>query len=310
MPPPANKCEAMDIRKPPKISIRDIKETDLVDYLFKLGYQPAKIKGVDYWYLSPLRNENTSSFKVNRKINRWYDHGLGIGGNLIDFAILYNNCSVGEFLQQFNETLSFHRRDSYKSESDKMQPKIKILQKHSIGSVALLRYLDQRRIPLDITEQFCEEVHYELNNKIYYGIGFKNDSGGYEIRNPYFKASSSPKNITTIKQNAKEVAVFEGFFDFLSFMAIHKNQVKINSDFTILNSVSFFEKARPFMEQHETIRLYLDRDTTGQNYSRYAFSLSDKYSDVSDLYKHYKDLNDWLVNFGRSQKRNINQKIR
>ena len=55
-------------------------------------------------------------------------------------------------------------------------------------------------------------------------IGFKNDSGGYELRNPYFKGSSSPKDITTFNNGAKEATVFEGFIDFLSFMAIHKNQ--------------------------------------------------------------------------------------
>src|SRR5690606_10647385 len=96
-------------------------------------------------------------------------------------------------------------------------------------------------------------------DKTYYGIGFKNDSGGYEIRNPYFKASSSPKDITTIRKNSKEAFVFEGFMDFLSFKAIYKNQPADNSDFVILNSVSFFGKARPFMEKHERIRLYLDR---------------------------------------------------
>ena len=36
----------------------------MIDYLSKLGYQPAKIKNNDYWYLSPLREERTPSFKV------------------------------------------------------------------------------------------------------------------------------------------------------------------------------------------------------------------------------------------------------
>lgn len=60
--------------------------------------------------------------------------------------------------------------------------------------------------------------------------------------------------------------------------------------------------------QHETIRLYLDRDATGQNCSRYALSLSDKYRDESSLYQHHKDLNDWVMNFGKSQKKNFGQK--
>jgi len=68
-----------------------------------------------------------------------------------------------------------------------------------------------------------------------------------------------------------------------------------------------FEKARPFMEMHENIRLYLDRDSTGQNYSQYALGLSNRYRDESHLYAGYKDLNDWLVNFGKAQ--NLKQKL-
>jgi len=299
----------MDFREHQKLSIREAKEMDMVDYLSRLGYKPAKIRNADYWYLSPLRNEKTPSFKVNRRLNRWYDHGLGKGGNLIDFAIQFENCTIGEFLQKLNSDFSFHTPIFHQAQEWKTEKKLNILQDYSISSFALLRYLEQRRIPIDIADQFCREVRYELNNKIYYGIGFKNDSRGYEIRNLYFKAGSSPKDITTIKNKGKEAIVFEGFFDFLSFMTIHKNQAVNKSNFVILNSVSFFKKARPFMEQHEIIRLYLDRDSTGQNYSRYALSLSNKYKDESKLYEHYKDFNDWMMNIGKSRKKNLDQKL-
>ncbi len=299
----------MNFREQQRLSIQEAKEMDMVDYLSRLGYKPAKIRNADYWYLSPLRDEKIPSFKVNRRLNRWYDHGLGKGGNLIDFAILFQNSTIGEFLQKLNNDFSFHQCVFHQPEQLKTEKKLNILHDYSISSFALLRYLEQRRIPIDIADQFCREVRYELNDKIYYGIGFKNDSGGYEIRNPYFKASSSPKDITTIKNKAKEATIFEGFFDFLSFITIHKNHAVSESDFVILNSVSFFEKGRPFMEQHESIRLYLDRDSTGQNYSHYALSLSDKYRDESSLYEHHKDFNDWMMNIGKSQKKNFDQKL-
>ena len=295
-----------------RLSIEEARQTDIINYLSKLGYEPAKVRGVNYWYLSPLREEKTPSFKVNQKLNRWYDHGLGKGGNIIDFAILYNNGTVGEFLQQLNSNLSFQKplvKQLNEQPEGDAESKIKILQEKTISSFSLLRYLHQRRLPIDLVEVYCREVKYELHGKEYFGIGFKNNSGGYEIRNPHFKASSSPKDITTFNNGAKEANVFEGFTDFLSFMTIHKNQPQIPSDFVILNSVSFFERARPFMEEHECIRLYLDRDTTGQNYSRHALSLSNKYKDESCLYQHHKDLNDWLVNFGKAQKKSLGYKL-
>jgi DNA primase len=292
------------------LSISEAKAIDMVDYLSGLGYQPTKIRNADYWYCSPLRNEKTPSFKINRKLNCWYDHGIGKGGTIIDFGIQFYGCSVGEFLQKVNGDFSFHEPALQESEIKEKENRITILQSDKLTAFALLRYLEQRRIPVEIARQFCRQVCYQVNGKSYYGIGFQNDSEGYEIRNSYFKASSSPKDITTIKNNSDEAVVFEGFFDFLSFKAIYKNQPIDTSDFVILNSVSFFEKARAFMEQHEHIRLYLDRDASGLKCTLNALSLSKKYNDDSCLYQHHKDLNDWMMNFGKAQKKSLGQKVR
>src|SRR5690348_6072089 len=84
------------------------REIDIVDYLCVLGFQPQKIRGQDYWYLSPLREEKEASFKVNRRLNVWYDHGIGKGGDLIDFGVLYYHLSITELLQKLKQNnLSF-----------------------------------------------------------------------------------------------------------------------------------------------------------------------------------------------------------
>lgn len=284
---------------------------NMVNYLSSLGHEPSRIRNNDYWYLSPLREEKTPSFKINRKLNRWYDHGWGKGGNLIDFGIEYHRCTIGELLDSLSSNFSLQQPVIHPAKpEDETEHKIKVLGDFSLSSYPLLRYLEHRHIPIEIAGKYCREIRYELNNKTYYSIGFKNDSGGFEIRNPYFKASSSPKDITTIKNGSNEVIVFEGFTDFLSFKTIHKNLPENSQDFVVLNSVSFFERPRPFMEEHQAIRLYLDRDTTGQNFSQRALSMSNKYSDESSLYKNHKDLNDWMVNFGKSQKKHLGQKLR
>src|SRR4051812_44197306 len=92
-----------------KVSLVDAKQIDMVDYLCSIGHTPTKIRNFDYWYLSPLGKEETASFKINRKLNCWYDHGIGNGGNLIDFAILYYNCTISEFLRQVKGNFSFQQ---------------------------------------------------------------------------------------------------------------------------------------------------------------------------------------------------------
>ena len=294
-----------------RLSISEAKEIDMVRYLSSLGHEPTKVRRDDYWYLSPLRNEKIPSFKVNRKLNRWYDHGLGQGGNLVDFGIEYHHCTIKELLHKLSGRFFFQKPVIRHPEIViKPEQGIKILEDGPLTSFALLNYLKQRQIPAEIAGKYCREVRYELNGKAYYGIGFKNDSGGYEIRNPYFKGSSSPKDITTIKNGSDEAYVFEGFIDFLSFKALHPDLSENNPDFVVLNSVSFFEKARHFMEQHQAIRLYLDRDTPGQTCTRRVLSMSERYMDESKQYKKHKDLNDWLVNLNKPQKKQLRPKFR
>ena len=60
------------------------------------------------------------------------------------------------------------------------------------------------------------EVRFSLNGKWNFAIGFPNASGGYEVRNKYFKGCIAPKDITHIRQTGepKETCyVFEGFMD-------------------------------------------------------------------------------------------------
>ena len=284
-------------------SVEEVKNTDMVNYLESLGFKPSKISRNDFWYLSPFRDETSPSFKINRNLNRWYDFGDGKGGNIIDFGIQYHDCSVRDFLKKVNQSFSFQQQNNASLKPDEDAKKIKILNAKEISSLVLVRYLHKRRIPVSIAIKFCKEVDYELYGRQYYAIGFKNNAGGFELRNEKFKASSSPKDITLIKNNADEVAVFEGFFNFLSYQAIHQKQEQPNTNFLILNSTSFFEKSLPLIQTYKSVHLYLDCDTTGQKCTQKAVAIdSEKFIDERALYKNYKDLNDWIMHIGQSQK--------
>lgn len=287
-------------------SVEEVKNTDIVDYLSSLGFRAAKVTRNDYWYLSPFRKETTPSFKVNRNLNRWYDFGEGKGGNLVDFGIKYHNCSVSELLKKIDSNFSFQQQNIQLNQKDDEAKKIKVIDERGISSLVLIRYLHRRRIPLDIATKFCKEIDYELYGRNYYAIGFKNNAGGYELRNEKFKASSSPKDITLIESNAEKLTVFEGFFNFLSYLAIHHKQEQPATNFLVLNSTSFFEKSLPLMQSHKSVHLYLDCDTTGQKCMQKALAIDkDKFKDERNLYKNYKDLNDWMLHIGKTQKHAI-----
>ncbi len=158
-----------------------------------------------------------------------------------------------------------------------------------------------RRIEKSIAERYAYEVHFTAGEKekIYRAIGFKNNAGGYELRNEYFKGSSSPKYISYFNNKANNVAVFEGFFDFLSYQTIIQNQEHHLSNFLILNSLSFFERSLLLMGKHERVHLYLDHDNAGRKCTEIALQRSHNFKDESTLYQGYKDINDWAMNFGK-----------
>ena len=300
-------------------------QIDLVDYLNSLGYQPQKIRGSDYWYLSPFRDEKEPSFKINRNKNVWYDHGPGKGGKLIDFAMEFYRCDVSVALQKLS---SFHPQNNFQNKlvrpqfhlpknsvadnKDARETAIKIIAaKQPIQDLVLCRYLWQRRIDKSIADRYCHEVHFTNadTDKIYKAIGFKNNAGGYELRNEYFKGSSSPKYVTYVDNGAKNISVFEGFFDFMSYETMNKNQQdnltglpNRHMNFLILNSLSFFERSLLLMEKHENIHLFLDNDNAGRKCTSLAVKRSSQFNDESKLYKGYKDLNDWMMNFGKLDK--------
>ena len=298
----------------------EAKQIDLVDYLAALGHYPQKVTNNDYWFLSPLREEKTPSFKVNRNMNAWYDHGTGKGGNMVDFGILYFNCSVSDFLQHLSEyqnaaTSFFHKHSaapnlqvsapSFADEKKETvnESKIIILEARPLSEISLLNYLEKRRIPLSIAEKFCKEIDFLLYGKTRTVIGFQNNAGGYELRSAHFKGSSSPKDVTFFEHNKEQLNVFEGFFNFLSHQAINKQDSPPLTNFLVLNSLSFFQKQREKMEQHEQIHLFLDRDSAGIKFTQAALQWSKKYIDQSHTYKKYKDLNEYLIRQQESRQR-------
>lgn len=285
--------------------IEKVRQTDMVSYLSKIGFEPSKVTGANYWYLSPLRSERTPSFKVNRSLNRWYDFGEGAGGNLIDFGVRYHQCSVADFLRAFRgDILLLPAAAAAVSQSPPQQTKIRILEEKPLEKPALFSYLAQRCIDFDIAREHCRQVHYQISDKTYYAIGFPNDSGGYELRNPYSKLSTSPKDITTIGHQSDVLAVFEGFFDFLSYRSLNRNLPVKPENYLVLNSAAFFLKAKPLIESHRQVHLYLDLDQTGRTLTSRALAESGHLSDKSALYQGFKDFNEYLVATNNKGKNN------
>ncbi|MFD0763235.1 toprim domain-containing protein [Mucilaginibacter lutimaris] len=291
-----------------RLTLTQVRQMDLVSLLEKLGHEPTarKKNDTDWWYLSPLRNERTASFHVNRVDNEWYDFGLMAGGNPVDFLLRYYDCSVAEMLVRMNENFGRQRVQAFEpglqSERPRDHDHLVIRFVKSLYAYPLKNYLHERSIPVAVADNYCKEVVYEIGGGRYYGLGFANDMGGWEIRNKNYKQSASPKDITTIRFGSDRVQVFEGFMDFLSYQTLHPYEEPGKTDFVVLNGAGMFDRALPFLRRHEEVGLWLDRDVTGQAYTKYALSLGSNFVDRSGYYEKFKDLNEWLMHKGEVPK--------
>ena len=281
--------------------IKEIKSIPLADFLSQLGHEPTVRKGTRLWYKSPLRQEHTPSFKVETTLNCWYDFGLGKGGNIIDLAAeMYQSTDLRYLMRCIADSCPVPSVQTVASTS---------FQRHSAPSMerfevvplehrALVAYLQERGIPAHIAKAKCKEAHYSVNGRFYFAVAFENVSGGCELRNHYFKGCRGRKNISYLPWArdgpSTECAVFEGFIDYLSALAL---SIISGADAIILNSVVNVNKAVPHLKGYSAINCYLDNDNAGQTaLAELTAIYGSTVIDRSTLYSEFNDLNDFLVN--------------
>lgn len=275
----------------------DIKSISIRDYLKNQGIHPVKEYSTYALYKSPFRDEETASLKVDYKTNLWYDFGTSEGGSIIDLVMKMQQCN---FIQakQFLSICSFEHssteNDLFSFQLDNsVSNSLLIKEAKLLEHPKLLDFLQRRKINIETAKTFCKEIHYQIGGRDYFALGFPNDAGGYELRNPQFKGCLSPKEITTFDRNTPDVQLFEGFMDYLSLLTLQAKQTDVSA--VVLNSVHNLEKAIPFLSKHIQINAFLDNDDGGKQALEKLKNLKLPVVDISKRYAEYKDVNDFLI---------------
>lgn len=281
--------------KKERLNCEKARNISIVKTLENLGHFPKKESEKEAWFLSPFRSETQASFKVSKKMNCWYDHGQGKGGNVIDLIMQLKDYTTSEsldFLSNNIDSFSFHQQTIF-IESVPEEKSYEIIQVSNLKNNALIEYLKSRKIDIDVAKKYCKEVYYKIENKTYFAIAFANNSGGFEIRNKYFKGSLGTKDITILKNSTNCITIFEGFIDFLSYKTLYKFQKK-KEDYLILNSISFIEKAIPELKNYNEKISCLDNDNAGKMATYSLKKNCENILDCSFVYYEHNDLNDYL----------------
>ena len=279
------------------MQLHDIKQVSIVDYLAQTGYKPKLIKGVNYWYCSPLRSELTPSFKVNAERNQWYDFATGDHGDIIDLVCALQHCTTAEAMRRLAAlkgvrlapSFSFGGITPVRSQS----PSMELISVQAVKHPKLLLYLSERGLQPSDVSPFLSEVYYRVSEKCFFALGFPNDAGGWELRNPYFKGCFAPKAISTIKgTGSHKLQLFEGFMDFLSWRKLHP---EVQDDSIILNSLTLLPKLIPTLRPYPIIESLLDNDEAGDRATKQLFDAGLPVKDMRACYAPYKDINEYLI---------------
>ena len=181
------------------MNLHNIKQQSIVDYLQQHGCSPQHIRGNAYWYCSPLRKEHTASFKVNTERNQWYDFATGEHGDIIDLVCILQHCSIAEAMKYLssasntsavNSSTPVASSFSFGGTSIPAASPAHHMELESVKPIThpkLLQYLAERGLKKSDVFSFLWEISYKTSDKTFFALGFANDAGGWELRNPYFK---------------------------------------------------------------------------------------------------------------------------
>ena len=273
----------------------------LEEVLQILGHLPTKQNEKEAWFLNPFANENHASFKLDKRNNIWYLHSEGIGGNNIDFMMKYLKASVKEVLEwaENQNFFSFQPQNSIQKQNS-LKQNYQITEIKEFQNENLKDYLHQRGLSTKVYP-LVKEIHFKMNGKNLYAIGFENLSGGWELRNSFYKGSLLMKDISILNFNnesqnqnetGKRIAIFEGFIDALSFVEM---KPFYKGDLLVMNSISLLNKTKDHLKNYSEIHLFLDNDKAGETCKNEILKSFPEAKDHSEIYALHKDLNEYFV---------------
>lgn len=285
-----------------------------------LEYYGKRTDHINEMYYSPFREESSPSFHINIKAggHYWYDFGAGTdrGGLAVDLVALLENCTRREAVDIIASiggdcTCQCHQgRTYFKSFPSRSKQDSSVVIDRICNTFRMRRLIEyaekQRCIPSALMGKYCQEIHLHFRgreDRQHMAIGFRNNAGGYSYRNSFIKGCSISSHTTVgnsggfqEEATSDAVSVFEGFFDFLSWMAI-TGRDEPGMDVCVLNSVNNLDKAIPYIGQHRRIDAFFDNDDAGRAATK---RLEERFGhnvvqDMAHTYRGYKDVNESLT---------------
>jgi hypothetical protein len=283
------------------LNLKELKEqSSIVDLLSKLGYKPARKYGREQFYYSMLRDSDSKpSFSVNDELGVWFDHGTRKGGNIIDFGLAYwKQLNFKQVVEKLQEICSLTIEPKHQRPRRAVKvPHYIVEETKDLGThPAITDYLRSRCV-YDVAKANLSEVYYYVEDekglvKHFFAAGWLNESGGWEVRNKYFKGCLGRKAISFIPGHPKKVALFEGFINYLSWRSEH---LEADQSIVVLNTLALLNSGVAKAKEFSSIDVYFDRDQSGLIATKELIKALPYATDRAGAYEGFNDYNDKIV---------------
>lgn len=219
-------------------------------------------------FCSPLRNEHNPSAVIFFNTKQYFDFSTEERMTLPTFIAKVENVD-------FKRAIEIISGATFQSLTP-CAPQTELSDGKPVGEYSVLkdaslfRYAESRGISIRTALRYLSQCLWKGK---YNKIAFRNDKGGYAIRNNQPDAkqrwfNDGPNRPTTISHNSDAVCIFEGTFDFLSwieYMSFKKKSIE-KFDCITLNSVSNYRWLimERQLDKYNHIFLWLDADKAGR----------------------------------------------
>ncbi len=272
------------------------KQVSIISYLNEIGYTVTPNNKKEVQIKAFWRGDTNPSVTINTATNQWYDFGTNQGGSIIDLVSIIDEITpidaVNKILKGRYSCFSLVASQIKASK----KKSIEVVKVCDVTHPALKSYLlNTRKIPDTVYTQFVKEVHYKVGDNTFFAVGFKNSNDGWVLRNKVFKGCTS-QHYTYYNNGCQNLLVFEGVFDFLSYLTISDNAFQSN-DYLILNTTANITKASKLFDNYKYVSCYLDNDAAGRTAleSINNHTSTARVEDCSMSYEGYNDYNDWHI---------------
>lgn len=295
------------------MNIEQAKSIRIDDFLENIGYICDKETAGRKWFR--FRDEKTASFVVSKDGMAWYDHGDGIGGNIIDVAkIAAKADSVSEALKYIEKHVDYAKysiptiRQILPVQPSEPYYRIVYDTEFSIygyrGLTPAAAYLKARRgISPEAFYPYLRDIYHvssPTQRKPFHAFGLPNISGGFDGRTffhgKWHKRTIGPKDVSAFKSANEDAPwiCFYSMMDFGTFLTTEKPQ-KDTYSYLIVNGDGLVTKALSYLDTVKQTAMchYPHNDPSGQiAFNRILDGTVDKWEsgDMAYKYEGFKDM--------------------